>query len=119
MADLPGLIEDSHKNKGLGIQFLRHVERCKALLFIVDMSLADPWLQLDVLHHELSKFNENLNGRPQLVIANKIDVLEDVEQSLAEFAKRTESQVIPISAKTGKNLNWLLVEVKKLVDASS
>lgn len=74
VADLPGLIEDSHKNKGLGIMFLKHAERCAALLFLLDVSIEEPWVQLDILINEIHQFSPRLNERPKLVIANKIDV---------------------------------------------
>lgn len=74
VADLPGLIPDSHKNKGLGVTFLKHAERCKALLFIIDMSLNEPWTHLDILKYEISQFNPQLINRPMIVIANKMDL---------------------------------------------
>lgn len=76
VADLPGLIPDSHKNKGLGITFLKHAERCAALIFIVDVSQDEPWVYLEILQHEVSQFNDRLNDRPMIVVANKIDLPE-------------------------------------------
>lgn len=76
VADLPGLIPDSHKNKGLGITFLKHAERCAALLFIIDVTQNEPWTQLEILQYEISQFNEKLNDRPKIVIANKMDLPE-------------------------------------------
>lgn len=77
---MPGLIEDSHKNRGLGITFLKHAERCAALIFIIDVSLDEPWEALQVLRYEIGQFNEKLNDRPHLVVANKMD-LPDAEVS--------------------------------------
>jgi GTP-binding protein len=74
VADLPGLIEGSHRNKGLGIEFLRHVQRCAALILMVDVSGPTPWHDVMVLRDELACFSEGLATRPQLVVANKIDV---------------------------------------------
>jgi len=74
VADMPGLIEDSHKNKGLGITFLKHAERCAALIFILDITVDEPWKALEVLKYEISQFNEKLNDRPQIVVANKMDL---------------------------------------------
>lgn len=76
VADLPGLIEDSHKNRGLGITFLKHIERCAALLFIIDLSQNEPWTQYDILRNEIEQFNRKLLRRPTLLIANKIDLPE-------------------------------------------
>lgn len=74
MADLPGLIPDSHKNKGLGIQFLKHAERCKILLFIIDVSSEKPWQDFEILKYEITEFNVQLNKRLHLIAANKIDL---------------------------------------------
>lgn len=71
---MPGLIEDSHKNRGLGITFLKHVERCAALIFILDVSQDEPWEVLETLKHEIGQFNKRLNDRPHIIVANKIDL---------------------------------------------
>ena len=68
------MIPDSHKNKGLGITFLKHAERCAALLFIVDISQEEPWTHFEMLQYEISQFNDKLNDRPLIVIANKMDL---------------------------------------------
>ncbi|XP_072399427.1 mitochondrial ribosome-associated GTPase 2 [Diabrotica undecimpunctata] len=115
VADLPGLIQDSHKNKGLGIEFLRHAERCMALLIILDSSEPEPWKKLEVLQYELSQFNDDLKSRPQLVIANKMD-LPGAEPNIEQLKKMTALTVIPISAKLGLNISLLLKEVKILYD---
>lgn len=71
---MPGLIEDSHKNKGLGITFLKHAERCAALIFILDVTEDEPWRALETLKHEINQFNERLNDRQCIVVANKMDL---------------------------------------------
>lgn len=76
VADLPGLVEGSYKNYGLGIQFLKHAERCRALVYVIDTSLEKPWTQLEKLHFELSMFSKKLASRPQAIVANKIDLPE-------------------------------------------
>ncbi|XP_018322307.1 mitochondrial ribosome-associated GTPase 2 isoform X2 [Agrilus planipennis] len=115
VADLPGLIEDSHKNKGLGIQFLRHIERCSVLLFILDMSLDQPWNSLDILKNELSHYSNNLLQRSQLVVANKIDLL-DRNDKLKQLRDKTDLEVFPLSAKTGQNVGGLLQKIRILYD---
>ncbi|XP_015118360.1 mitochondrial ribosome-associated GTPase 2 isoform X1 [Diachasma alloeum] len=115
VADLPGLIEDSHKNKGLGIMFLKHAERCAALLFMLDVSLEEPWDQLDILRNEISQFSDRLNQRPKLVIANKIDI-PGAEETLKKLKEKIDIPVIPISAKTGTNIPTLLREMRILYD---
>lgn len=76
VADLPGLIEGSHKNCGLGIQFLKHAERCTAIVILLDMSCDAPWEQLDILLYEIKQFSPELATRPQIVVGNKIDLPE-------------------------------------------
>jgi GTPase involved in cell partitioning and DNA repair len=76
VADLPGLIPGSHLNRGLGIQFLKHAERCAALLYLLDLAAFEPWTHLEVLQFELSQFSPELLTRPQLVVANKLDLPE-------------------------------------------
>lgn len=115
VADLPGLIADSHKNRGLGIQFLKHAERCRGLLFILDMSLDNPWEQLETLQYELTQFSKELANRPQLVIANKMDLPESLE-NLAILKTKTDLPVYDISAKMGANLLSMLQAVRKLSD---
>lgn len=115
VADLPGLIPDSHKNKGLGIQFLQHAERCMALLYIVDTSLPEPWEAVSVLQNELTQFNKHLKERPQLVVANKIDIPES-EENIEKLKENVDLPVIPISAKLGTNVSALLKEIRILYD---
>ncbi|XP_023290393.1 mitochondrial ribosome-associated GTPase 2 isoform X3 [Orussus abietinus] len=115
VADLPGLVEDAHKNHGLGIQFLKHAERCAALLFILDISLDEPWRDLETLRYEISQFSQNLIERPGIIIANKID-LPDTEENLRILKEKVSLPVIPISAKKGNNVSILLREVRILYD---
>ncbi|RZC32834.1 mitochondrial ribosome-associated GTPase 2, partial [Asbolus verrucosus] len=117
VADLPGLIPDSHKNRGLGIQFLKHAERCTALLYIIDLSQHEPWQHLQILQHELSQFSKYLLERPQLVIANKID-LPEANENLELIKEHTDLKIIPISAKVGTNLTELLREIRILYNKS-
>lgn len=115
VADLPGLIEGSHKNFGLGIQFLKHAERCRALLYVIDLSLEKPWVQLEKLHFELSMFSKKLASRPQAIVANKID-LPEAENNLKELESHVDLPVIPVSAKMGINLAEFLKYVRQLYD---
>ncbi len=78
VADIPGLIEGASEGVGLGHQFLRHVERCRVLVHLVDLSAAvegrDPVHDFDVLNRELSRYSPELADKPQLVVANKLDL---------------------------------------------
>ena len=73
VADIPGLITDAHRNRGLGVSFLRHVQRCTCLLYVLDVS-ARPAEQLRVLRHELDMFQPGLADRPHALVANKCDL---------------------------------------------
>ncbi len=113
VADVPGLIEGAHEGHGLGDRFLKHLERTKVLIHVIDvsgMSAREPEADLDVLRHELSRFNEDLANKPQLVAANKIDALTD-ESSIAPLEARAKALGLPffrISAVTGAGLDRLL-----------
>lgn len=116
IADLPGLIPDSHKNRGLGIQFLKHAERCAALLFIIDLSCEEPWKHFETLRYELGQFSEELLNRPHVIVANKIDVA-DAKENLEILKELYENiPIIPISAKMGTNVNVLLTKIRVLYD---
>ncbi|XP_050444621.1 mitochondrial ribosome-associated GTPase 2 isoform X4 [Cataglyphis hispanica] len=115
VADMPGLIEDSHKNKGLGITFLKHAERCAALIFILDVTVDEPWIALETLKYEISQFNERLNDRPHIIVANKMD-LPNAEINLQLLKKYINLPIIPISAKLGTNISTLLKEIRILYD---
>ncbi|XP_019696025.1 mitochondrial ribosome-associated GTPase 2 isoform X1 [Harpegnathos saltator] len=115
VADMPGLIEDSHKNKGLGITFLKHAERCTALMYIIDVTLDEPWRALELLRYEISQFNEKLNDRPLLVVANKMD-LPNAEVNLQLLKEHINMPIVPISAKMGTNISMLLREIRILYD---
>ena len=111
LADIPGLIEGAHKGAGLGHQFLRHIERTKMLIHVIDLSATDgrdPIKDYEQLNLELGHYNELLTKLPQIVALNKIDMPE-AEANLARvqayFGKR---KVFPISAITGTGVNQLM-----------
>lgn len=116
IADLPGLIPDSHKNRGLGIQFLKHAERCAALLFIIDLSCEEPWKHFETLRYELGQFSEELLNRPHVIVANKIDVADARENLEVMKELYANVPIIPISAKMGTNVSILLTEIRVLYD---
>ncbi|PNF26013.1 hypothetical protein B7P43_G06368 [Cryptotermes secundus] len=115
VADLPGLIPGSHLNRGLGIQFLKHAERCAVLLYLLDLATPEPWTHLEVLQFELSQFSPELLQRPQLVVANKLD-LPEAKVNLPLLQRQTDLPVISISAKMGTNLKELLKVIKEVYD---
>lgn len=116
VADLPGLIEGSAENRGLGIQFLKHAERCNTLLFVIDASRPEPWNDYYMLLNEMSKFSPELLTRQKIIAANKVDLPETEENVELMKENIKDVQIIPISAKTGKNLSELLQVLRRIYD---
>ncbi len=126
MADMPGLIEGAHSGAGLGIQFLRHIERTRVLLHILDMSGLegrDPYEDYKTINEELESYNLRLMERPQLIVANKMDMPESAE-NLAEFKKKLAAdlpvgseipQIFEISALTQEGLQSLLAQTSEVL----
>ena len=118
VADIPGLIEGAHDNRGLGHEFLRHITRCKLLLFVIDMAgseMRDPIEDLEILRKEIKLYDEDVAKFDWLVVANKMDI-EGAAENLANFRARFPKQtVIPISAETGEGLEDLRAELDKRV----
>ena len=114
MADLPGLIEGASDGAGLGIQFLKHIERTRVIVHIIDMSATDGRVPADdyfKIRKELGQFNQELLKRPEIVVANKMDLPQSAA-NLAEFKKATGiNDVIPISAYTKENVQNLLYKI--------
>lgn len=120
MADIPGLIAGAHRNRGLGIAFLRHIERCLCLLYVVDTSLPEPWKQLEVLRYELRQYDQNLLERPSGILANKMD-LDQSKKNLSElelYANELNLPLFPVSAQNSVGLVPILHHVRKLYDVS-
>lgn len=118
VADLPGLIPGSHRNYGLGIQFLQHAERCCGFLFLIDASLSDPWEHYESLLYEMGKFNPKLLQRSRCIVANKMD-LSDSESNIEKIVgmySDSDVKVLPISAKCGHNLKSLLMVIRQMYD---
>ena len=112
-ADIPGLIEGASEGAGLGYDFLRHVDRCRLLLHVVDVSGSegrDPVEDLKVINRELASYSAELSTRPQIVVGNKRDLLpEDADLSAFEACVRSlGSDLIYVSAATGQNLKELI-----------
>ena len=113
MADVPGLIEGAHEGHGLGDQFLRHIERTKVLIHLVDVSGAsgrDPVSDFDTIRQELKLYNPALLEKPHLVAANKIDALDDPNRlkDLEKRVKQLKLKFFKISGVTGEGVNDLI-----------
>lgn len=117
VADIPGIIRGAHLNRGLGISFLRHIERCRFLLFVLDLSAPEPWTQLQHLCYELDRYDPGLSQRPQAVIANKMD-LPEAREKLEILRNTVNQRVIPVSALTGQNTEELILHLRELYDGN-
>jgi GTP-binding protein len=122
MADVPGLIEGAHRGLGLGHQFLRHLERTRVLVHVVDVSGAsgrDPVDDFETVRQELRLFRPELAAKPQIVAANKIDALDD-EAALAKLEAHVTARGLPffaVSAATGRGLPELLEAIWRVLAA--
>lgn len=113
VADIPGLIEGAHEGAGLGIRFLRHVERTRLLVHLVDvseMSARNPTEDFKVVMKELEAFSEELAAKPMIVVATKLDIMQDPKrlENLRRMAKRRGLEFYTISSVTGKGIQELI-----------
>lgn len=121
LADIPGLIEGAAQGAGLGHEFLRHIERTKVMIHIVDAASVegrDPVEDIRKINHELREYDESLAGRPQVIAANKTDAVlegEDPVGRLREVFEPEGIRVFPISAVSGEGVKELLYYVKELL----
>jgi GTPase len=120
MADLPGLIEGAHQGVGLGHQFLRHIERTRVIVHVIDMAGTegrDPFQDYLTINAELKEYNLRLTERPQIIAANKME-MPDAEENLQRFKEQLEDdvQVFPISAISQKGVKELLFAVADVLD---
>ncbi|MFA5088996.1 MAG: GTPase ObgE [Candidatus Omnitrophota bacterium] len=110
VADLPGLIEGAHRGRGLGDRFLKHAERTKILVHVVDMAGVDgrdPCEDFEKINHELVSYSAELSFKERIVVANKMD-LPEAKENLAKFKKRFKGKVIKVSALEKQGLDKLI-----------
>lgn len=120
LADIPGIIEGASEGIGLGTQFLRHVERTRLLLHVIDVAGTegrDPIDDFNKINDELKKYSEKLSERKQIIVANKIDSMQDNSnmENLENLAKEKNMEIYKISAVTGEGLNELFNHVSEII----
>lgn len=119
MADLPGIIEGASQGLGLGFQFLRHIERCRVIVHVIDMSGMEGRNPIDdykVISEELKTYKMNLSKRPEIVVANKMDI-PNAQENLTLFKEAyPDKEVIEISALNNANLDLLVYKIADLID---
>jgi GTP-binding protein len=120
LADIPGLIEGAHQGAGLGHRFLRHVERCRLLLHLVDPTAPgrDPVADVETIDRELSRYRAELSGKPQILVLTKLDALQDEGPAarLREHAARAGRRCFAVSAVTGRGIPDLLDAVSETLE---
>jgi GTP-binding protein len=111
VADIPGLIEGAHLGHGLGIQFLRHIERTRLLAHLIDVSETgrDPVEDFKIIMNELAAFSEDLAAKPMIVVATKLDAAQDPARvkALEKLAKKRKLPFFKIAAVTGEGIDQL------------
>ncbi len=121
MADIPGIIEGAHMGKGLGHQFLRHIQRTSVLLFLIDVTATDPILQYQTLRSELFLHDTMMDKKPFLIVLSKLDTVDEdlrdeaVETAAAQFRKAFNVQALAISSVTGIGLDTLKYKIYELL----
>ena len=117
MADIPGIIEGAHDGKGLGIQFLQHIERTKVLLFLIDINSIDAFDQYQTLKKELHLYDPYLDKKPHLIVLSKIDTIIESERKeiisiiQKEFEQKIQEKPIPISSVANMNTKELIYKL--------
>ena len=117
VADIPGIIEGAHQGVGLGFEFLKHVQRCRFLIHVVDISNEDAIKNYNIINDELKKYGEGLSSLYQVVMLNKTDILDDdyVKNMIKNF-KKFNKDVYAVSCATGDGLNEFLNHLYKKTD---
>jgi len=120
LADIPGIIEGASDGVGLGLQFLRHIERTRLLLHVIDVSGSEgrnPSDDFEVINEELKKYSEKLSGRKQIIVANKADSMQDetLYSELEKIAAEQNLEIFKISAVTGQGVKELFLRVSEVL----
>ena len=120
IADIPGIIEGASEGVGLGLQFLRHIERTRLLLHVIDVSGSEgrnPVDDFNKINSELQKYSEKLSKRTQIIVANKIDSMQDetLYEELEKLAKEKKLEIYKISAITGEGISDLMKRISELL----
>ncbi|QNT77413.1 GTPase ObgE [Entomobacter blattae] len=118
VADIPGLIEGAHEGSGLGDRFLGHVERCSALLHLIDITQEDILAAWHTIRAELQAYDPKLAAKLEIIALNKVDILteEEISQKIESLQQVTSASIFPISAASQKGLTPLLRALQKIVN---
>ncbi len=117
MADIPGLIEGAHKGTGLGDEFLKHIERTRVIVHLIEIAPTGgpaPHEAYRIIRNELASYSEALAEKPEIVVASKMDLC-DSEEPLDELRRNLGIEIVGISAATGRNLQQLLIKIAEIL----
>ena len=114
MADIPGLIEGAHLGKGMGIQFLRHIQRTRVLVYLLDITSDNPRRDFDILVGETKSYDSELVKKSSLVVFNKIDLIAERPPVASNFDD-VDSEIHYISAATGENVDGFLQALARIL----
>ena len=117
IADIPGIIEGAHEGRGMGLDFLKHIERTKALLHVIDFAAVDgrdPLSDYRVMNDELSSYSKKLTEKEQILVANKMD-LPEARENLKSFKQKVRKEIFAISAATGEGMDLLLQRIRRIL----
>lgn len=119
IADIPGLIEGASKGKGLGDKFLRHIERTKAIVHVIDINSSDPVSDYKIIRNELADFSKELPKKTEIIVLNKSDIISS-DECLKKIKAFTKIKVTPllVSAATGQGLTELINQIKEMLSNS-
>lgn len=117
VADIPGIIEGASEGVGLGIRFLKHIERCSVLLHLIDASAEKPYHDYQVVHNEMEEYSEFLVDKPEIIILSKADLFstKDLEKKVKKLSKETGKEVYVISSASGDGIKDLLRKVYQTI----
>ncbi|AZL15186.1 GTPase ObgE [Rickettsiales endosymbiont of Stachyamoeba lipophora] len=120
MADIPGLIEGAHLGVGLGDKFLKHIERCKVLIHLIDITQEDVIKPYQTIRDELENYSEVLTEKQEIIVLNKIDTLtqEEIKEKQQILSDYVDNKVLLVSGVSGEGLEQLLRATKKIIDES-
>ena len=113
IADIPGLVEGAHKGTGLGVQFLKHIERCKSLLHMIDITNKDLRKSYKQIKNELKNYNSKISKKRELVVLNKTDLIneDNIKKIIKDFSKYTKSEVITLTTLEKKSISKIKAKI--------
>ena len=113
IADIPGLVEGAHKGTGLGMQFLKHIERCKSLLHMIDITNKDLRKSYKQIKNELKNYNSKISKKRELVVLNKTDLIneDNIKKIIKDFSKYTKSEVITLTTLEKKSISKIKAKI--------